>query len=366
MAKHETTRVRYAVVGAGNIAQVAVLPAFAHAHENSELCAIVSGDPEKRAELCKKYDLEVEGDYSDFEAVLRRANIHAVYIATPNSSHKELTLRAAAAGVHVLCEKPMATSVADAEEMARACEDAGVRLMVAYRLHFEAGTLKAYDLVSKGKLGEVKLFESTFSHVVRSGDIRTRPEEGGGAALDLGVYCVNAARHVFQAEPHSVFAMTIDKNGTDDTTCVTLRFSGDRIAQFTVSNSLSSVSSYRIVGSEADLRVEPAYDYVEGIEHFLTSGEHTSHEKFRKRDQFAPELVHFSDCILNDRGPVTSAEEGICDLRVIEAILESGRTGRTIELEPRRHAHHPKPEQEMYKPPVKKPEPINADSPSLK
>ena len=366
MANEEQTKVRYAVVGAGHIAQVAVLPAFAHAKENSELVAIVSGDVTKRRELCKKYELEVDGEYAEFETVLRRGQIDAVYIATPNASHKELTLRAAAAGVNVLCEKPLAPTVADCEEMDRACKDAKVKLMVAYRLHFEEATLKALELVSNGHLGEVKLFESAFSHVVRPGDIRTQPEEGGGAALDLGVYCVNAARHVFQAEPLSVLAVTVNKNGADDTTSVILRFSNDRIAQFTISNSLSSVSSYRIVGSEGDLRVEPGYDYVEGLEHYLTVDEKTKHEKFSKRDQFAPELVHFSDCILNGRTPATPAEEGICDVRVIEAILKSGATGRVIELEPRRHAHHPKPEQEMHKPPVSKQKPVNAESPSLK
>src|SRR5690349_8569692 len=109
MAKDQK-RIRYAVVGAGNIAQVAVLPAFAHAEENSELVAIVSGEGEKRRILCDRYELELEGDYADYEKVLERGEIDAVYIATPNSHHKEFTLRAAAQGVHVLCEKPMAPS----------------------------------------------------------------------------------------------------------------------------------------------------------------------------------------------------------------------------------------------------------------
>lgn len=362
----QSSKVRYAVVGAGHIAQVAVLPAFEHAKENSELVAIVSGDAAKRAELCKKYDLESEGDYDDYEDVLRRAKVDAVYIATPNTSHKEFTVRAARAGVHVLCEKPLATSVAECEEMERVCREHGVKLMVAYRLHFEEATLRALELISNGELGEVKFFASSFSHVVRPGDIRARADQGGGATLDLGVYCINAARHVFQAEPLSVFASIVKKDGVDDSASVTLRFSGDRIAQFTVSNSAASVSSYRVVGTEGDLRVEPAYDYVEGLEHYLTIDEKTKHRSFRRRDQFAPELVHFSDCILHGRGPATPAEEGICDLRVVEAILESGNTGRVVQLEPRRHAHHPTPEQEMRKPPARKPELVHAQAPSLK
>jgi predicted dehydrogenase len=163
-----------------------------------------------------------------------------------------------------------------------------------------------------------------------------------------------------------VFATTIEKNGTDDTTSVVLRFSNQRIAQFTVSNSLAAVSSYRLLGSEGDLRVEPAYDYVEGLEHFVTVEGKTKHEAFKRRDQFAPELLHFSKCILEGREPVATAEEGICDLRVVEAAFESARSGRMVELEPRRHPHHPKPEQEMYKPPVSKPKPVHAESPSIK
>src|SRR6187549_3459893 len=110
---HDQRRIRYAVVGAGNIAQVAVLPAFAHAKSNSELVAIISSDPEKRRALRERYQLQFDGDYSELESLIEVANIDAVYIATPNSSHKELALRAAAAGAHVLCEKPLAPTSAD-------------------------------------------------------------------------------------------------------------------------------------------------------------------------------------------------------------------------------------------------------------
>lgn len=366
METAKSSKVRYAVVGAGHIAQVAILPAFEHAKENSELVALISGDATKREELRKKYALEHAGDYSELEALIARGRVNAVYIATPNASHRELTLRAADAGAHVLCEKPLATSVADAEVMAAACEQRGVKLMVAYRLHFEEATLKALELISNGKLGEARFFESTFTHVVKPGDIRTEPEEGGGATLDLGVYCINAARHVFQAEPHAVFATAIVRNGADESMAATLRFSGDRVAQFTVSNGCAAVSSYRVMGTDGDLRLEPAYEYVEGLTHYLTRDGKTEKESFAKRDQFAPEIVHFSDCILNGRGPGPSAEEGISDLRVVEAIMESAKTGRVVELPPRRHGYHPKPEQEMKKPPVRKPETVKASSPSLK
>jgi predicted dehydrogenase len=362
--KTQERKLRYAVIGAGNIAQVAVLPAFGHARENSQLVALISGDSEKRAELERRYELEIVGGYDDLESVLERGRVDAVYIATPNTEHKELAIRAARRGVHVLCEKPLAPTVRDCQDIADACETAGVKLMVAYRLHFEAANLKALEIVRSGQLGAPVLFSSFFSHVVREGDIRRRPEVAGGASYDLGVYCINAARTLFGAEPSSVFASAIEKDGTDDTVTAILTFPGDRLAQFTVSNSVAGVSSYRIGGREGSLRLEPAYEYAEGNELFLTIDDETSHESFRKRDQFAPELVYFSNCVLNDEEPEPSAEEGLCDVRVIEAILESVKSERPIQLEPYQRRRRPSVSQEMRKPPVNKPDTVKAPSPS--
>jgi predicted dehydrogenase len=359
-------QVRYAVIGAGNIAQMAVLPAFKHAKSNSQLVALISSDPDKRLELSKKYNIELTGDYPDLERILRSGAVDAVYVATPNALHKDHVLLAARCKVHVLCEKPLATSVADAEEMAQACERASLKLMCAYRLHFEEATLKAIELVKSGKIGDPRSFSSVFSHVVRPGDIRERLELGGGAMLDLGIYCVNAARNLFRDEPVLVYATAQFANDVDDTTTAILRFPHGRVAQFTVSNSMAGVSSYRVSGTDGNLRVEPAYEYTDKLEHHLTVNDEKSHESFKKRDQFAPELEYFSRCILEDREPEPNATEAICDLRVIEAVLESAASGKPVPLEPHQRARRPKPEQEQQKPPVSKQEPIHAPSPSLK
>ncbi len=241
----ENRKIRYAVVGAGNIAQVAVLPAFAHAKENSELVAVVSGDQKKRAALRKDYEFELDGDYPELESILERGRIDAVYIATPNSQHKEFTLRAAARGAHVLCEKPLAPTADDCRAMVEACEQNEVKLMVAYRLHFEEGTLEAMEIARSGKLGKVKLFSSFFTHVVRGGDIRREPEVAGGATYDLGVYCINAARHLFDAEPTLAFANAVEKDGVDDTLSAILHFPHERLAQFCVSNSVAGLLERR-------------------------------------------------------------------------------------------------------------------------
>jgi predicted dehydrogenase len=363
---NEKQQIRYAVVGAGNIAQVAVLPAFAHAKDNSLLVAVVSGDADKRRELAKRYELELEGDYSELESIILRGRIDAVYIATPNALHKDLALRAAACGVHVLCEKPLAPTASDCRVIMHACANNGVWLMVAYRLHFEEASLKAIEIARSGQLGEPKLFSSFFTHVVRDDDIRRDAGLAGGATLDLGVYCINSARHLFGAEPLSVMAHVIERDGTDDTVSATLSFPGERVAQFCISNSVAGVSSYRIAGTEADLRVEPGYEYVGELVHYLTRGDKTERKAFKKGDQFAPELKYFSDCILTGREPEPSGEEGWCDVRVAEAILESARTQRPVMLEPYARRQQPSLAQADHEPPVKKPEPVRAPSPSVK
>src|SRR3954462_9360313 len=191
--------IRYAVVGLGHIAQVAVLPAFRHAQRNSRLVALVSDDRTKRREVGKKYRVDRTYGYDEYETCLE--GVDAVYIALPNSMHAEYTVRAARAGVHVLGEKPMGAAAAEGEGMIAACRERRVKLMIAYRLHFEELTLAVFDLVRTGKIGAPKFFNSSFSMTVREGNIRTRQDLGGGSVYDIGVYCINAARHLFRAEP---------------------------------------------------------------------------------------------------------------------------------------------------------------------
>src|SRR5215211_1906007 len=172
--QNQQQKVRYAVVGLGHIAQVAVLPAFAHA-ENSELAALVSDDPEKLEKLGRRYKVKARFSYNQYEECLRSGSVDAVYIALPNHLHRPYSEQAARAGVHVLCEKPMAVTEDDCLSMIRVAEENGVKLMVAYRLHFEEANLKAIELVQGGKLGDPRLFESVFTMQVKAGDIRLNP-----------------------------------------------------------------------------------------------------------------------------------------------------------------------------------------------
>jgi glucose-fructose oxidoreductase len=363
-------KVRYAVVGLGHIAQVAVLPAFAHA-QNSELAALVSDDPEKLEKLGRRYKVKARFSYAQFDECLRSGVVDAVYIALPNHLHREYTERAARAGVHVLVEKPMAVTEEDCLSMIRVTEKNGVKLMVAYRLHFEEANLKAIDLVQSGRLGEPRLFDSVFTMTVKEGDIRLNPRElGGGTLYDIGIYCINAVRNLFGAEPMEVVAFSANNGDPrflecEETTSAILRFPGrERLAAFTCSFGAADVSAYRVVGSEGDLVMEPAYEYAGELKQRVTVNGRSRERTFPKRDQFAPELVSFSDCILTGVAPEPSGLEGLADVRVIRALYRSADTGQPVTLEPFSKEDGPSLDQELRRPPVRKPELVNTESPS--
>src|SRR5579862_1228656 len=164
--------VRYAVVGLGHIAQAAVLPAFKHATRNSRLAALFSDDEEKRRELARRYRVAIEAPYKDYDEVLRQGQIDAVYICLPNSMHCDFAVRAARAGVHVLCEKPLAVTEAECQKMIDACEKHRVKLMTAYRLHFEKSNLEAIEILKSGKIGRARYFNSIFSMQAKAPNIR--------------------------------------------------------------------------------------------------------------------------------------------------------------------------------------------------
>lgn len=365
--RERSSPVRYAVVGQGYIAQAAVLPAFAHARRNSRLAAIVSGDPVKRRALGRRHGVPAYS-YAELDRCLASGEVDAVYIALPNDQHRDFAVRAARAGIHVLCEKPLAVDERECKAMIGACRRAGVKLMTAYRLHFERATLSAIEAVERGEIGEAKLFVSSFTMSVKAPNIRLQASKGGGTLYDIGIYCINAARHLFRAEPVEAFAMSAGrrKGATveESATCM-LRFPGERLATFCLSFGTDKTSEYRIVGTAGSLRVEPGYELARGLEHHYQHDGETSDRAYGKRDQFAPELLYFSDCILEDREPQPSGEEGLADVRVINALYRSVRTGRPVRLAARRMRTQPSPRNERTRPAVPRmPRLVHAAPPS--
>jgi predicted dehydrogenase len=359
---------RFAVVGLGHIAQAAVLPAFRHARPHVELTALVSGTKAKLNQLGKRYGVEILASYGDADRLFDSGAIDAVYIATPNTEHLQWTIRAAQSGLHVLCEKPLATSVRDCERMIDACERNNVKLMTAYRLHFERCNLEVAELVRKRRIGEPRYFDSQFSMQVKGGNIRTQRELGGGPEWDIGIYCQNAARYVFADEPESVWATATNSGDPrfaeiPETVHVILKFPDERIANFICSFGAADRSRYEIVGTRGSVVVDPAYDYAEGLGYELTVDDKKKKKKFAKSDQFAPELLYFAQCVRRDRNPEPSGKEGLIDVAIIEAIHESIATGHWVELAAPRKKQRPTLQQEIRRPAVpREPPMVQAES----
>lgn len=371
--KDKKTRVRFAVVGLGHFAQVAVLPAF-DGCKRAELVALFSDQPEKLKKLGKKYKVGELHGYEQLDEVLASGDIDAVYITVPNSLHREYVERAARAGVHVLCEKPLAHTEADCRAMIDACASRGRKLMVAYRLHFEKTNLSAIEIAhgqgKKGKLGELRSFTSTFSFQVEDDNIRVKKATGGGPLLDIGVYCINAARYLFREEPTEVVAMSATRSGdarfaeVPEQVSVALRFPHERLATFTVGFGAADAGWYEVVGTEGRLRVDPAYDYVGELGYELTVNGKTKSKTFRARDQIAGEIDYFAECILEDRQPEPSGEEGLADVRVVEAIERALSTGRAVKIEPVRKRERPSKQQERQRPPHGEPQTVQVEAPT--
>jgi predicted dehydrogenase len=365
-----TKRIRYAVVGLGHIAQVAVLPAFAHAASNCQLTALVSGDRTKLKTLSRRYKVPRIYSYEQYDQCLRQGHIDAVYIALPNSMHCEYATRAAKAGIHVLCEKPMAVTEQECRQMIRAAERTRTKLMIAYRLHFEEANVNAVELAHSGKLGKLRMFNSTFSMQVRDGDIRVKRKMGGGSLYDIGIYCINGARYLFQENPIEVSAFSV--KGTDrrfrevdEMSGALLHFPDGKLACFVCSFGAADVSSYEVLGTKGHLQLNPAFEYVGSLEQRLTLNGHTRTQRFPAGDQFAAELIYFSDCIHRNRDPEPSGIEGLIDVHIIQALYRSSTQRKPVKLNLPAKSSWPTKQQAIHRPPVRKPQLVHVKSPSL-
>ena len=257
----QTKKVRYAVVGGGQISQQAFMPGVGRT-DNSELVALVTGDPVKADKLAKLYGITA-WSYENYADLLKSGEIDAVYVATPNFLHMRYAVPALEAGIHVLLEKPMASSVADAERIVAAQQRGGAKLMIAYRLHHEPGTVDMITRARANAFGDLRSFVSVFAQNVAEANSRGHNGYWGGPVPDMGTYPLNAVRNLFGQEPiavHAVGTKTPDRGfNFDDTVAVTLRFPGERVAQFTVSYATASAEFFELVGTTTSSHASPAF-----------------------------------------------------------------------------------------------------------
>ena len=336
-------KIRYAIVGLGDIAQEAMMPGVAHTG-NSEITALVTGDPEKAEDLGEQYKVPLENryPYERFAELLKSGKIDAIYLATPNWRHAEFAVPALLAGVHVFLEKPMEINLDRCQEILDAQKTSGAKLMIAYRLHFEPATLATINLIREGELGDLRIFSATFSQRLDPANHRAHNGIEAGPLFDMGPYPINAARYLFGEEPSEVLSATATRDPNselgdlDDTVAVVLGFPGNRIAQFIVSYAGSTVDSYFIVGTKGSVQLNPGFGfgYGKSLEQFITIGDRKTHKVHKATDQFAGETMYFSNCILNNEEPEPNGEEGYADVRVLEGIVKALETGKTVKLPP--------------------------------
>jgi predicted dehydrogenase len=321
----------YAIIGLGRIA--AIFMPGTRATTNSKVTALVSGHRDKALRIAADYDVPESSiyNYENFDSIASNKDVDAVYVALPNSMHAEYTIRAAKAGKHVLCEKPMATSVAECESMIAACKSAGVKLMIAYRCQYEPIHLKAMDLIRSGAIGQVQAIEAAFGFNIARGEWRLdKKMSGGGPLVDVGIYALNASRYLTGEEPESFRAFTsvIDHDGrfttVEENVSWNTRFPSGILAACNTTYGGQMNGFFKVHGSKGWIEVNPAFNY-DGL-HLRAEYSGTMLDlpsTARNPYQFQAEAQHFSHCVQNDLEPKTPGEEGLRDMRCIDEIYRA-------------------------------------------
>jgi predicted dehydrogenase len=337
-------RVGYAVVGLGRLSIDQILPAFGRS-KYAKVTALVSGDRAKAQKIAAQYGIKPSSiyDYASFDRLKDNSEVKVIYIVLPNALHAEYVFRAAKTGKHILCEKPMAISSREAKEMIAACEKANVKLMIAYRQQYEPHNEALRKLVEQGKLGQLRGFIASNSQ--QQGDPTQwrlkKSLAGGGCLPDVGLYCLNACRFLSGQEPTEVFATTYQPKDDPrfqevEASCsFSLKFPNGYIATCTTSYDVHKSAFLRLEGTNAWAELSPAFGYHGNKltwSHLEDGDEVRVTPQIEEKDQFALEMDHFCECILENKTPRTTGEEGLRDHRIMEAIYESAASGRAVTL----------------------------------
>jgi predicted dehydrogenase len=334
-------RIGYAVVGMGSIAEISVLPAFRN-NRKSSLMALVSHDKSRAQELGAKFGVKHCYSYENYDQCLSQPGVDAVFITSVNGAHAEQAIRAAKAGKHVLCEKPMATSVEDCRRMIEACRANGVRLMIAYRKYFEPGSVALKKLVTSGKLGRLRHMFSAYTEEVDPGKAKTwqlnQKLAGGGSLMDIGIYCVNTMRWVAGSTPIDATAYRWTDapkrfREVEDNIAFRLTHPDGLVCQGTSSYSSKAASFLQVHGDLGWAALNPAFAFEEERRLFGKIEGRWFERKFRVIDEFVLELNAFAESIHRGRDPEPDGVEGLRDLATIEAIYRSAQENRTVSIQ---------------------------------
>ncbi|WP_167291125.1 Gfo/Idh/MocA family protein [Hymenobacter busanensis] len=344
MQHDDKKKLGWAIVGLGKFATEQIMPNFKDC-QHSKLVALVSGSPDKAKKLAREYGIEEKNlyNYQNFDTIRDNPAVDIVYIILPNALHAEYTVRAAQAGKHVLCEKPMATSEEDCQKMIDASKKAGKKLMIAYRCQYEPFNLNAIERIKKGELGKLKVITADHGRPVKPTEDKAdtwrvvKKLAGGGSLMDIGIYSLNATRYLTGEEPVEITAQEhSDKSDprfkeVEDTIVFTLRFPSGVLATCTSSYSYQEVKRGRAFGDKGWLDLDPLSDY---NKHTMKIGteEGKQEPQLKEGNQFAAEVDHMSECVMQNKTPRTPGEEGQRDVRYIMAIYEAAKKGKAVKV----------------------------------
>jgi len=330
----------WAIVGLGSLAINQILPAFAKC-ERSRPVAFVSGHPDKANKLALRYGIEQRNiyNYQNYDSIRENPEVDIIYIVLPNGMHAEYTIRGHQAGKHVLSEKPMANSPGDCQAMIDAARKANRKLMVAYRCRYEPFNQAMIKMARDKEFGPLKVIVA--DHGFNIGDPTqwrlTKELAGGGSLMDIGIYSLQAARYITGEEPAEINAQMYSTPSdvrfkeVEEAINFQLRFPSGVLANCTSSYGYSGQNRYRVIATTGWFELEPATSYT-GQRMRVRRGGSVEERDIQPRDHFAAEMDHMSECVMNDKAPLTPGEEGLRDLTIMTAIYEAARTGRTVKL----------------------------------
>ena len=328
-------KVGFAIVGLGQLALEEIMPAFG-ACKLAKPVALVSGHRDKAERVAKTYGIAAERiyDYASYDQLANAADVDAIYIVLPNSMHAEFTERGFKARKHVLCEKPAAVTVAESERMVAAGKAANRLLMIAYRLHYEPMTNKLMEVAQT--LGGVRTITASNVQSVKAPNIRLSKKLGGGPVGDIGIYCINAARNAAREEPVSVMAVSTQPSDprfaeVPARVSFVMKFPSGAQASCDCSFDGGTSRHLRVHGAKGYVGLENAFAY-RGLELSVSDDNGVTKPRIEEINQFAAEMDHFAQCILDGKQPRTPGEEGVKDMRVIEAIAKSVESAKAVKI----------------------------------
>lgn len=331
------TPVRWGTLGCARVFERRMVPGFAAA-SNAQLLAVASRTREKAEATAKTHG--IPRAYGSYDALLADPEIEAVFIPLPNDQHAAWILRALDAGKHVLCDKPMTLTFADAQAGAQRARSRGLRLMEGFMYRHHPQHAWAKKRLAAGAIGTPAHFHAVFAYPAARdpSNIRWNAAQGGGALLDVGVYGVNAARWLLESEPEAVYAAAVldPETGVDTHTTCLLEFPGGRSAVVVGGFDQAFASRYEIVGRSGALVAERAFQVGEaGVRVRLreNNADEETVERFPHIDQYGREIERFSAGVRDPSLPLDPGEDGVAQARVVEALRRSLMEGRRVPLD---------------------------------